>query len=130
MSGVKGKSGRRKSTPTSANARRRIQQLLPYAIEAIEETVTGKNTDRLRYEAAVEVKNSALGKPKQETDVNVEGLEVLGQGAVTQLFDLLQERNRELREWQASHSSLALHNINSASHNSSSESLIEPSEDE
>lgn len=96
MSGVKGRSGRKKKTLTSEKARQRIQALLPYAIETLGETVNGTNIDRLRYEAAVEIKDSALGKPKQQTDLSIEGGEKLGGGAILELFRQLAQYRQEL----------------------------------
>jgi len=71
MSGVKGKSGRKKKTLTATQAKQRLQAALPGAIEVIIETVEGTNKDRMRYEAAVELKDSAIGKPRQQTDIDL-----------------------------------------------------------
>lgn len=93
MSGVKGKSGRKRKSLNREDAMRRLTQLLPRAIDTMEETVTGKNKDRLRYESAKDIKETVMGKPKQA--IELEGGEKLGFNAVA-LFALLREEQKRL----------------------------------
>ena len=97
MSGVKGRSGRPKGTGTKSrvNAQISLTKKLPRAIEIIGEVIDGTLNDRLRYEAAVEVKNSVMGKPKQAVDVQSGG-EKLGAGLLVELFSFIVETQREL----------------------------------
>ena len=99
MSGVKGRSGRQCNGPKGNRARamQRMTNLLPAAIETIENTITGVNKDRLRYEAAVELKDSVQGKPRQQTDLDIKGGQEIGAGVVVQLFSLLQAKQKQLQ---------------------------------
>ena len=94
MSGVKGRSGPRRKSLNRANAQRRMTQLLPSAIETIEETINGKNTERLPYEAAVEVKNSCMGKPVQQTDIHIPGGGALEVALAVKVFTALTEQKK------------------------------------
>ena len=64
-------SGRKPKTLTRERAIQSLTQKLPKAIEVIAETIDGTVTDRLRYEAAVEIKNSVMGKPKATTELEL-----------------------------------------------------------
>ena len=96
MSGVKGKSGRKKNTLSVANAKRSMQLLLPRAVRTIGETVEGTNRDRLRYESAKDVYEHCLGKPRQGTDLNIGGGERIGAGTLAELYKAMSDRQREL----------------------------------
>ena len=96
MSGVKGKSGRKHKSLTRERALQVLTMRLPKAINVIAETIDGVNTDRLRYESAVEVKNSVMGKPTQQNIIR--GGEQIGENLVAQLFTRLEAKQRELRE--------------------------------
>ena len=77
MSGVKGRSGRKPKSINREQAMRSLTQKLPIAIEVIGDTIEGTIGDRLRYEAAVEIKNSVMGKPKATTELELgEGFDV------------------------------------------------------
>lgn len=88
-------SGRKRGSGVSrTKALKRMSQLAPGAVEAIEDTMKGVNKDRLRYEAALDVYAYNFGKPRQATDVKLEGGEELSAGLVTKLFDMIQARRR------------------------------------
>ena len=89
MSGVKGKSGRKRKTLSRENAMIRLQMLLKGAINTIEETMEGDNLDRLRYEAAIEIKDSVMGKPKNTTEI--EGIDKLGVATLIMIQNVIKE---------------------------------------
>ena len=82
-------SGRKPKTLTRERAIQSLTQKLPKAIEVIAETIDGTVTDRLRYEAAVEIKNSVMGKPKQATEVDFRG--EVSVGTLVRLLGMMQE---------------------------------------
>lgn len=95
MAGVKGRSGRKRKSITREQAMRSLTLRLPKAIEVIAETMEGVNRDRLRYEAAMAIKDAVLGKPKVVTDL--QGGEGLGAGMVAEVLRVAAEvRRREL----------------------------------
>jgi len=98
MSGVAGLSGRKKKTISRENAHRSIVARLPRAIEVIGETLEGANKDRLRYEAAVEIKDSALGKPKQQTDIDLKGVKAIGMSTLLELYQLIASERKQLSQ--------------------------------
>lgn len=71
MTGIKGKSGRKRKNLSRADAQRRMSLLAPLAVDTIRETLEGGNEDRLRYEAAMEVYNHNFGKPKVRTELEI-----------------------------------------------------------
>jgi len=93
MSGVKGKSGRKRKTLTSAQALQSLTQRLPKAIQVMGDTAEGILADRLRYEAARDIKDAVLGKPKAA--VEIEGGQELGAGVVLFLLQVLREERRK-----------------------------------
>ena len=101
MSGIKGRSGRPVGSiqmkGNRADSQRKMTQLLPGAIEVIEKTIKGELKDRLRYEAATELKDSVMGKPRQQTDIDLKGGNQLGAGLVVELFKILSERQKQLQ---------------------------------
>jgi len=94
MSGVKGRSGRKGSYGYQlSKALRKIDIRLPELIDKlIERAMDG---DR---EALVYLVDRRLGKPVQQTDMNLQGGEQLTAGLVTQLFTMLAARKRELEQ--------------------------------
>ncbi len=96
MSGVKGRSGPRRKSKNRADAHRSIVNMLPSAVICINETILKENRDRLSFEAAVYTIDQALGKAKQRTEIDVQGVDKLGAGVVTQLFKLLAEERKKL----------------------------------
>ena len=88
--------GRKPKSLTRANAMRRLTQLLPRAIIAIEETCSGVNKDRLRYEAAIEIKNTCLGKPRIVQEVDITGGGEIGAVLMLKLIHALSESRLEL----------------------------------
>ena len=98
MSGVKGKSGRKHKTLTRARALQSLTQKLPKAIEVIGETMEGTVRDRLRYEAAIQIKDSVMGKPKAVTELDISGGEQIGAGVVVELMTILTARWKELEQ--------------------------------
>ncbi len=98
MSGVKGKSGRKKKTLTRERAIQSLTQKLPKAIEVIGETMDGTIRDRLRYEAAIQIKDSVMGKPKAVTELDISGGEQIGAGVVVELFTILTAKWKLLQE--------------------------------
>jgi len=73
-----------------------MAQLAPIAVQTIKETVEGTNTDRLRYESAIEIYNHNFGKPKQRTELTGEDGEALGAGMVTRLLEVIAQERRKL----------------------------------
>ena len=98
MSGVKGRSGRKRKSKNRTNAMISLTNMLPKALEVIEATATGENKDRLKYEAACEIKDSVMGKPRQQTDLDIKGGQEIGSGVVLNLLTILQEKKRELEQ--------------------------------
>ncbi len=94
MSGVKGKSGRKRKTLTREAALQSLTQKLPKAIDVMEDTVEGINQDRLRYEAAKEIKDSVMGKPKQQTEIT--GGREIGTGMIKEILAIAYEERRKL----------------------------------
>jgi len=66
------------------------------AIITIEATATGVNKDRLRYEAALEIKNTCIGKPVQATQVDITGGGEIGAVLMLKLIHALSESKLEL----------------------------------
>ena len=77
-------SGRKKETKTRTRAIQSLTNKLPQAIDVISEVMEGKITDRLRYEAAISIKDSVIGKPKQQTEIT--GGEEIGMGVIQALL--------------------------------------------
>ena len=98
MSGVKGKSGRKHKTLTRERALQSLTQKLPKAIEVIGETMEGTIRDRLRYEAAIQIKDSVMGKPKAVTELDISGGEQIGAGVVVELMTILTAKWKLLQE--------------------------------
>ena len=98
MSGVKGKSGRKHKTLTRERAIQSLTQKLPKAIQVIGDTMEGLISDRLRYESAIEIKNSVMGKPTGADTLEIKGGEQLAAGTVVELFRILYEKQKELQE--------------------------------
>ena len=96
MSGVKGKSGRKPKSLNREQAMRSLTLRLPKAIRIIEETMDGIIFDRLRFEAAVFVKESCLGKAVQSTSLDITGGEALTASLVANLFAMLATKRKEL----------------------------------
>lgn len=93
MSGVAGRSGRKRKSPTRASALHSLTNKLPKAIEVIGDTMEGFNLDRLRYEAAISIKDSVMGKPKASTDITLD----TGEGLTKAMQDSLILRLAEAR---------------------------------
>ena len=94
MSGVKGKSGRKRKTLTSAQALQSLTQRLPKAIQVMGDTAEGILADRLRYEAARDIKDAVLGKPKAAVELG--GGQELGAGVVLFLLQVLREERQKM----------------------------------
>jgi len=94
-------SGRKPKTLTRERAIQSLTQRLPKAVRVIGETVTGQNKDRLRYEAAVQVKDSVMGKPKQS--IELEGGEDIGANQLVALFKLDSERQYIIDQYYLEH---------------------------
>ena len=73
MSGVKGKSGRKRKSLNREDAMRSLTNKLPKAIEVIAGAMEGTVKDRLQYEAAIGIKDTVMGKPKQAIDQTITG---------------------------------------------------------
>ena len=93
MSGVKGKSGRKHKTLTRERALQCLTQKLPKAIETISDTMEGTISDRLRYEAAIEIKDSVMGKPKIQAELT--GNVKLGAAEMLAVFKVIAESRRK-----------------------------------
>lgn len=96
MSGVKGKSGRKRVSKNREDAMRSLTNKLPMAIDVLTETADGSNKDRLRYEAAIEIKDSVMGKPKQQSEVELKGGEGIGVNTLKLLIEGMAQRRLEL----------------------------------
>ena len=92
-------SGPQKQSKNRADAMRSLTNKLPMAIDVILETAEGTNKDRLRYEAAVEIKDSVQGKPKVQAEITGAEGEALGAGLILKLFQMIDER-KKLQEGQ------------------------------
>ena len=92
MSGVKGRSGRKGSYAKQlSKALGVIDRELPNLIEKLIDRAT--NGDR---EALIYLIDRRLGKPVQQTDMNLQGGEELTAGLVAQLFAMLAAKRKEL----------------------------------
>ena len=93
MSGVKGRSGRRKKPSTLVNeALDAVRQDLPELFKSLR-TMAVESGDR---EAAIYLIDRILGRPKQQTELDLSGGQELGAGLLVQLFKILTERQKEL----------------------------------
>ena len=90
--GVKGRSGRKKDP---RGATRYFNELYDeHAFELAELTIErALNGDR---ELLIYCHDRRLGKPKQQTDLSIEGGEMLGGGAILELFRQLAQYRQEL----------------------------------
>ena len=89
------------------NAMRSLTNKLPKAIRVISDTMTGKQNDRLRYEAALSIKDAVLGKARQATDFTLDTDAALNlaifnivmelASGITGGYDALQEPGEEER---------------------------------
>lgn len=94
MSGVKGRSGPKKKPSTLVNeALDAIRQDLPELFKSLRDMAVKEPHDR---EAAIYLIDRILGKPKQQTDIDLSGGQELGAGLMVQLFKILTERQKEL----------------------------------
>lgn len=98
MSGVKGKSGRKPKSINRTKAMQILTNKLPMAIDVIIFTAEGTNKDRMRYEAAIEIKDSVVGKPHQQTGIDITGGQELGVVMVDRIHQLVEMRQRQLIE--------------------------------
>ena len=96
MSGVKGRSGRKRKSLSRADAMISLTLRLAGAINLIADTMEGTNKDRLRYEAAIAIKEAVMGKAVQSSLLDISGGEELSAGLVTQLFAILAAKRKEL----------------------------------
>ncbi len=92
MSGVKGKSGRKRH-PQSVMMR--LYDKIDANWDALQNTLIQKAIEGDR-EALMYCFDRRLGKPKASTEVNIEGGEVIGAGVVLKLFAMMAERERLL----------------------------------
>jgi len=93
MAGKKGRSGRKKKPSTLVNeALDGIRQDLPELFKSLRDLAID-DKDR---EAAIYLIDRILGKPRQQTDIDITGGQELGAGLVVQLFKILTERQKEL----------------------------------
>jgi len=96
MSGVKGRSGRKGSYAKQVSkALGIIDRELPSLIEKLIDKA--EKGDR---EALIYLIDRRLGKPTQQTDIDISGGEELTAGLVTQLFAMLAARKKELEQQQ------------------------------
>jgi len=93
MSGVKGRSGRKKKPSTLMNeAIDAVRQDLPELFKSLRALAVDKG-DR---EAAIYLIDRILGRPKQQTELDLSGGQELGAGLLVQLFKILTDRQKEL----------------------------------
>ena len=93
MSGVKGRSGPKKKPSTLVNeALDAVRQDLPDLFKSLRAMAVEKG-DR---EAAIYLIDRILGRPKQQTELDLSGGQELGAGLLVQLFKILTERQKEL----------------------------------
>lgn len=94
MAGKKGASGRRKTPATIIKeAYDLIDSNMPSLFDKLYERAMQGDREALIY-----LIDRRLGKPKQQTDIDLKGGEQLGAGVVTRLFQILTERSRLLKE--------------------------------
>uniref|UniRef100_A0A6M3LVE6 Uncharacterized protein n=1 Tax=viral metagenome TaxID=1070528 RepID=A0A6M3LVE6_9ZZZZ len=94
MSGVKGRSGRHKVLSTQIDeAMAIIDQELPAIVLQLVEKAKEGDRDALIY-----LIDRRMGKPKQATDLKLEGGEELTAGLVSQLFTILAAKRKELEQ--------------------------------
>ena len=72
-----------------------VREDLPQLFIALKQRAL--NGDR---EAAIYLIDRVLGKPKQQTDIDISGGSELGAGLIVQLFTLLEHKRRELEAGQ------------------------------
>ena len=89
-------SGRHRKSISRADAMRSLTQKVPAAVNLIAETMEGINTDRLRYDAAITIKEAVLGKASQATSLEISGGDDIGGGLLSQLFTIMQVKRKEL----------------------------------
>lgn len=91
MSGVKGRSGRKRNPRNATRYFNELYDLNSYELAKV--TVDkALNGDR---ELLIYCHDRRLGKPKQQTDITTGGQQ-LGSGLVVELFKILTEKRREL----------------------------------
>jgi len=88
-------SGRKRKSLNRTQAQRILTLKLPKAIEVIGDTMEGLILDRLRYEAAISIKDSVLGKPKQSTELDLKDKERIGVGFLVELTALIAASRRD-----------------------------------
>ena len=91
-------SGRKRESKSRDNAQRSLTASLPIAVDVIIETAKGLIQDRLRYEAATEIKNSVMGKPKATTDLNVLRDIDISAATIRQIYEVQRKALREYNE--------------------------------
>jgi len=97
MSGKKGRSGRKR---TARNIVKYFNdQIDLHSTELVDVTIQkALGGDR---EMIIYCWDRRAGKPTVKTDLKMEGVEMLGTGAVVKLFQLMSERKRELEQLPA-----------------------------
>ena len=99
MGGVKGKSGRRRKSPNRADAMRSLTNKLPMAIDVLIETADGHNKDRLRYEAAIQIKDSVIGRPPQSIDARITAKRIYSPEELQLMSGPVLNEAQLLKEW-------------------------------
>ena len=94
MPGVKGKSGRKKVISTLVNeALLAVDQQLPAIFTALIKRAADGDRD-----AQIYLIDRRLGKPKQQTDLELKGGKELGAGMVTKIMEIATQARREFIE--------------------------------
>lgn len=94
MSGVKGRSGRRKPLGKQIDeAMKLLDAGLPGLVSKLIDKAT--NGDR---EALIYLIDRRLGKPRQQTEIDITGGDKLGAGTLVELFQILIQKRKELVE--------------------------------
>jgi len=89
-------SGRHPKSKSRDDAMRSLTQKVYQAVGTIYDTMTGDNTDRLKYDAAITIKEAVLGKASQTTNLDITGGDDIGGGLLAQLFTIMQVKRKEL----------------------------------
>ena len=89
-----GKAGRKPKPSTLVS---RALAIVDKQLPAIFEALIKKATEGDR-EAQIYLIDRRLGKPKQQTDLDISGGQQLGSGLVVELFKILSQKQKELRD--------------------------------
>jgi len=94
MSGIKGRSGRRKPLSKQIDE---AMKLLDAGLPGLISKLIDKATEGDR-EALIYLVDRRLGKPRQQTGIDLTGGDKIGSGLVVELMQILTEKKKELED--------------------------------